>query len=548
MKTLKADHVYQNYLVGQIHSFKGQLFNIKSIDEQSGIVSTEKVPLPDSLIYYRHIHHITCKNVDQFLESFHQKELRHYVVTKALYESEMTIETSQYYTFTKGLNFNEGFTITKLDHNRKVPPRPYKHGRILQFNITNKNDDDTFPAHQQLSIILAFVFNELFRSVFPDYFQYIHATTPFLENDTQYKNDRFVSLIPTITFNSENESDHDRSSKNSTEKESDDDMSRNHPLKCSNAISILLTEDSTHDMGLIKAVYDNLDYLFMVIEDFLAWIINKNQFFTHFIYEEDSLIRNEEYIKQTWNVIRELIDKDKSKLETCDNCKKLIEGTYEMRKGRKICKECLKYCVETQKDLEKHLLNIKKWIADTYQEHIPEINAIQFATPAIIKNRKFRLHQNSFHEADASQTRLFIEKKPYDMKTYHLAVEAIAIESTLIWQKKYLDIEQINKQFPGVLYTHATWVASRYLHEKNNPDPQPIVKAHCQKVFNSPSFIEFEKLFQSAHENNPFNFLKIQCSKSDKHLIDNAAEELKTNENVVQRFINYVKSIFFIIC
>jgi len=532
LKTLKTDHVYQNYLVGQIHSFNGELFMIKNIDEKSGIVSTQKEPLPDSLLYYRHINHVTYYAPDQFLESFHKKEIKNYVETKALYESEITINTSMYYTFTKGLNFNEGFTITQLDHNRKVHDRVYKHGRILEFNITNKTND-IFPAHKEISIILSFVFNELFKSVFPEYYQYIHATTLCLEKYDE--KDKLVSLIPTIKIKKTKNSDLET---NNSEKD---------VFHFNNAVSVLIIEDSTKDMGLVKAVYDNLDYLFMLIEDFLAWSIKKKQYFTHFILEDDSLLRNEGHIKQTWNILRELIDKDRTMLEMCDNCKNIIEGTYEYREGKKICTACLKYCVDTQKDLEYHLSSIKTWITDTYKVTIPQIDVIKFADAKIVKHKIAKqiriekwLQKISCHETDGSVTIIFIEQKPYTIKTYHLVIAAIAIEISLIWQEKNLDIEQFNNQYPGVLYYHAIWVAARYLHAGNNP--QPTAKAYCQKLFNNSSFKQFENLLKSANESNPFVYLQNQCSKSNEKMIDNTDNKPKINKNKIVSAINGVLS------
>jgi hypothetical protein len=197
------------------------------------------------------------KKAIPYYESILRITRKHLEITKRLFMADFEVRTTEYFTFMKGIDFSESPETTDLSQ-RGIPPRRYDNGRMLGITICNR-DAEPYPEADKISLTLALLFNEFFFTIFPETYQYILAATPFdarIPIETTEKEIR--KLAPTCLF---------------------------HPLKISEtfnvpdkgAVCFFMIEDAATDMGLLKAVYDNWEYLFMILEDYLTWFLESQE-------------------------------------------------------------------------------------------------------------------------------------------------------------------------------------------------------------------------------------------------------------------------------
>ncbi len=257
LEILPGEHIYQNYLPYQVHAFQGNLFKIRAIDNHTRCVITENVT-PEGTPIYRHINTVNINKITPYHESIIQTTRKNLEITKSLFMADIEVRTTEYFTFMKGIDFAESPETTNL-RQKDIPPRHYDKGRMLSFSVKNR-DGSPYPESEKISLTLSLLFNEIFFTLFPETHQYILATacsTAFrrYEADDTIKADEkeILKLVPKCHY------------------PADDKIK----VPDKNTVFLFMIEDAATDMGLVKAVYDNWEYIFMIIEDYLTWFLDR---------------------------------------------------------------------------------------------------------------------------------------------------------------------------------------------------------------------------------------------------------------------------------
>lgn len=259
------EHVYQNYLKGQVHCFNGKSYTVENIDlinKKINIVPSEKV----KRIIYRNNDKIRIDKVDSKLKNtFATVENGNYILEKKTLSANYDIETTGYYEFLGGVSLkNQDYKYNSLESLGERFERDYNNGQILSINLKTK--DLKISNFNNVATTLAVLFNEIFRTVFPENYKYVKIFTFVsedfynIESNLEYFEEGFTTpeylahilpakvTIPKTEF------------KNIFEENNE------------NQLNLYFVEDSHKDIGLIRAISDNFEDILGLIQDYLNWL------------------------------------------------------------------------------------------------------------------------------------------------------------------------------------------------------------------------------------------------------------------------------------
>lgn len=259
------EHVYQNYLKGQVHCFNGKSYSVENIDlinKKINIVPSEKV----KRIIYRNNDKIKINKIDLKLKnSYATIENGNYLLEKKTLLADYDIETIGYYEFLGGISLkNQDYKYNSLESLGERFERDYKNGQILSINLKTKNLK--ISNYNNVAITLSILFNEIFRTVFPENYKYVKifsfVSEDFydVESNLEYFEEGFSTpeylahILPTKVTIPKTEF------KNIFEENSE------------NQINLYFVEDSHKDIGLIRAISDNFEDILGLIQDYLNWL------------------------------------------------------------------------------------------------------------------------------------------------------------------------------------------------------------------------------------------------------------------------------------
>lgn len=263
-KVLPYDHVYQNYLPQQIHSFNGDAFIIEKIDTINKKIRIS--PTENTKIYrYRNKEKIKIVEIlNKSEERYPVKETDRYLLEKKIIPARYDIETLGYYSFNNAIKFeNQRYEFINFRENSELYKRSYESGKILGITLKVKNV--FIENREKVSLTLIVVLNEILKTLFPGNCKYIKGfilLENFLgENITEVKiaiDDSLSHIVPHEIELGKN--DYTKLIDSSEE----------------NSINLFFMEDSHKDVGVIKTIKDNFEDILEIVQDYLNWLLEEN--------------------------------------------------------------------------------------------------------------------------------------------------------------------------------------------------------------------------------------------------------------------------------
>ncbi|MGL4402349.1 MAG: hypothetical protein ACRCTS_01215 [Fusobacteriaceae bacterium] len=320
---IPLDHVYQNYLPNQYHSFNGHSFNIKKID----LVNKKIDITPTSgteKFQYRNKEAITIKkyrNENEFGEKKSRQNLSSskklgYDLDLTLQMADYSIETLGYYEFKGGINLNnEEYSYKSLENYGHQFKREYENGRVLSVKIFKKRGEIKEP--DKVALTLSVILNELFKTLFPGNNRYIKIFTMVNEDILSKENiiigtNKGYSVPDSLNHIIPAEIKIDRQEFDSVNSDIFLDNMGEENIFESNKdkhIRLHFMEDSHKDVGVLQSI-DDKQFIEMLklVQEYLQWIdgdstVKKGWNKNKFTQEE-----REQYLKYGFKNLPEYID------------------------------------------------------------------------------------------------------------------------------------------------------------------------------------------------------------------------------------------------
>ena len=217
-------HVFQALIPGQFLTYAGKYYEVQSITSQNGVVLRRAADHINERKYYRQMRHIKLSDWSNDQNVGGIKTISDIQISKGY----CTINVQ-----TEG--FLELVSYDNLKDARKVcvsgiPERNYRNKMVLRIQFPQASD--------QIRYTICLMLNEIFKTTYPDSYQYVCAVTPFQLPEDLPENLKYA--IYTM------------------ESEADD-------------TGIYIVEDSEIDLGLIASVERNLKRYFEIVTEVLTW-------------------------------------------------------------------------------------------------------------------------------------------------------------------------------------------------------------------------------------------------------------------------------------
>ena len=223
-------HVYQKYLPGQFFTLNGKYYEMVSTTTDNRILVRRASEHIDGRNIYRQVRNYTIHAIEDSAAMGAQKTVNNIDIHYQF--ADFSVETPGYWKLGAYNDYEHGDLVNV----NGVPNREYHHKQILKFDFSKLGDAFTDSVRMTLTNLL----NETFVTLFAENQPFISAITPG------------VFETP-ITYNLSVE---------------DGIISSD---KC-----IYIIEDSQLDIGLLVAVERNVNRIFQIISDYLAWNEKKN--------------------------------------------------------------------------------------------------------------------------------------------------------------------------------------------------------------------------------------------------------------------------------
>lgn len=218
-------HVMQNVLPGQFVTYDGKYYVVKHMSPQSGVVLRRASDLIDGRKFYRQSRKYQLQVLDDGLVN--SRKIDKTIVS--VVRSNITVDTDGYLEMTDLHDLNAAKRIDLSDD----PAAIYFHRSYINKNVLKIHLPG---AGEEIRLTLSLLLMELFRTVFPDGYQYLCVTTPY----DSLEPEELKYIVSPIA--------------------GADDMD-----------AIYVIEDSDIDLGLIETVEKNIPRLMGIIADFLEW-------------------------------------------------------------------------------------------------------------------------------------------------------------------------------------------------------------------------------------------------------------------------------------
>ena len=215
-------HIFQCMLPGQMITLLGKYYEVVTVTPESGVVVRRAADHIDGKKYYRQIKSATLSHY--FADERMGKQRIYPHMQVELGYGDIEIETEGYLELKSYGDICGG---KKIEMNG-IPNRRYHNKELLKVTFSGANT----PVLRTLALL----FNEIFKTTFPDVYPYIYAAAA---------NDSFDGPLASVMVSLRTE-ENDRE-------------------------SLYFIEDSDMDLGLLTAVERNLDRYLGMVYDLLDW-------------------------------------------------------------------------------------------------------------------------------------------------------------------------------------------------------------------------------------------------------------------------------------
>lgn len=513
--------LFQKYLIGQTHTFGGRMFTIRRIVniENDIMVRVENTEPKQHFSYMekREIR-LSLRNDWKKIES--KNPTNEYALN--IYTKSFSVSTSGYFELNAGNSLAKGkYTF----HSTKdIGDRNYKYGRVCKISFANYL---SIPKFGKANMTLRVALEEVIKVLFPDSFHYLIVRC---FGDKKSAPDNIISNYYCL--------------KNQLESEE------------LGQAGIYIFEDSIFDMGHLKSIIENIDYILKIIDDYFSYVIEKTkkQKISFKQLEESTLSQSDYFLSYELKRIKALEDfPDPIDIQSAKNltgkCLRLPNDITYDRRGKKIpagptkltfegdCHSCRKKaCNEHNSELledgriicnscksknkrtiieQQELVGISRQYFEQFQM-LPVISSIKFTTlKEINPESQFQSNISRFPYATVKVTRnsgdyhIYIENFRNKLETCTSLLQAF----THVWQMENINVEKL-KEETHHLEGHAMMIMEKFLTSNALPLGPTINEANKLlgeiKAFRSQFFQNaLEKLNQEAENKDLFFYLSM---------------------------------------
>lgn len=217
-------HVFQSLIPGQFTVIDGKYYEIESITPYNGVVVRRAAEHITGRKYYRQIRDIQINNWINDDIAGSQKDINGIEISKGY--CYLNINTLGYIE----MESYEDFKNAKRVFVNNIPYRTYRNKLVMKLKIPNINE--------KIKYTLCILLNEIFKTVYPDSYNYICATTKMTSNVDLPENFKYALY--------------------SISEENDEG-------------NIYIIEDSEIDLGLISSIERNIKRYLEIITEVLIW-------------------------------------------------------------------------------------------------------------------------------------------------------------------------------------------------------------------------------------------------------------------------------------
>jgi len=481
---IPRDLLYQNYNIGQHHSFSGWPYLIESFDNQNKTLNVNRSDEITNILFYK-----PCYSIEVVLKSdtpiikdmgkkgpsiYHHQSGEELAYKLTGFETNITIKTKQWVTFKEKYSapyFSAGTSTIEPTNSTDTPPRAYNHGKILKLSLRYlpKYKNDINNVRKMLHLLIY----EGLQSLFPHHAQYLIIATKG-EGDAD---------LPWI-FNDFNCTD-----------ETQDGW-----------LDFYFIEDAHIDLGLIAALTDeNIWYLMGYIFDYLLWLQEDpitpdgyDAYLNRKIDDKTSFLKYGntalpdyfnielaiEFIRdhftgkdlmQTQQKRRSISNSPNSSNSACDFCGKEMKmsNMQRLEDGRMRCNRCAEGAIDT----EEAFLAVYQKVVEAFKTHLGiDFSLIPHTTHLVSAVELHQLGGFSFSLTNGYDARkiigfakdsnivdpIYVENGYSADKTFGI----IAHELTHIWQYNNEEFQMVSSNSEVWMEGLAVWT-DLYLSEKN---------------------------------------------------------------------------------
>lgn len=217
-------HVFQALIPGQFLTYSGKYYEVQSITPQNGVVVRRAADHITERKYYRQIRHIHITDWCDDQNVGGQRSISDIRISRGY--CQLNIRTEGYLELSSYENFKEAKKVCVSG----IPQRSYRNKLVLKIQLPQADD--------QIRYTICLLLNEIFKTIYPDSYQYICAVTPYHLPEDMPENLKYAMYTL--------ESDFDNT-------------------------GIYVVEDSEIDLGLIVSVERNLKRYLETITEVLLW-------------------------------------------------------------------------------------------------------------------------------------------------------------------------------------------------------------------------------------------------------------------------------------
>lgn len=502
---LHSGHLYQKFLPKQVHFFNGEAYVLGHANQDTKSIPATHTSAKGSLVY-RNIRriHLSADGIRWITQRHSQN--RDVGFSWSFGEADFSVTTHRWISFGHGVDFvARGIKEEYLTEDQLT--RAYRQGRFLKLSVTLPETQREKASQTNLASTLSLLLNEIFMSIFPDAYPYLCAATTDMPEPSS--ENRVGILLPELLI--------------------EGDLLRE-------TMDIYVFEDSLTDMGLAKALFEKRDYLLELLDDYLAWSLEKPwpaPSFLKFGYDTpppwldlaglshlvDVLIH---HVNRPLRVARQAYQERTADVfvlstpkETCDFCgKKLSTADYKpLSDGRVRCTHCGDSAIDKNVDFKQILDNARKWLTKTYKIQLRQTVDIAFTNTQVIHavtgstfvpTSSYDPRAVGLATMEGDQCLIYIENGA----PKHQTLSTIVHELVHIWQFDNLDFKRMTRDH-GLLLIEgmATWVEVEYLkNEKLAADYRDFLTTR-NDVYGQ-GYRAIAKIMQDSGGQNPFVLMR----------------------------------------
>ena len=216
-------HVFQALLPGQFITSDGKYYEVQTVTPLNGVVVRRAADHINGRKYYRQIREIDLENWTDGTEMGSKKTVSDFELTRGF--ADISVKTSGYLEMSSYGDFAHAKKVSL----NGIPERKYHNKSVLKIKLPESS--------AKIRYTLCLLFNEIFRTTYPETYHYINAVVP-------YSDELYSENLKNVTYKFTGEIDGE---------------------------CIYIVEDSDIDLGLIVSVERNLKRYFEIVADVLMW-------------------------------------------------------------------------------------------------------------------------------------------------------------------------------------------------------------------------------------------------------------------------------------